>query len=76
MRKTPMSVQTTTTCDRCRRKIEADGLLLGALAGSAPPRWVTDPSTGRPGFDLCRDCLEALLRWLAQDPRQDGPGGP
>jgi hypothetical protein len=58
---------TATTCDRCRRTIEAEGSALDPTCGPLRGRLDARP------VDLCRDCGEAFATWLrgAEAPAPD-----
>jgi hypothetical protein len=53
---------TATTCDRCRRTIEADGSALDPTCGPLRGRLDARP------VDLCEGCATAFRSWLS------GPG--
>lgn len=48
----------TTTCDRCKRPIEADGTVIEATAGGLRRR------RGPIAIDLCSSCCTSLVSWL------------
>jgi hypothetical protein len=52
-----MSTETTIRCDRCSEVIDRDRTAIKIDSGPTRHRL--------PEFDLCLECFDALLSWLA-----------
>jgi hypothetical protein len=53
------------TCDDCGKPIEDRRARIAMAFGTEPHDWPIDQSSGRPSLDLCFECRNGLLDYLA-----------